>query len=93
MKHDPNQQKISKLEFPCDFIIKVMGESHPDFETKMLGIVKKHFDDKQIKKVSKRHSKNDTYLSVTFTIYAENKEQLDSLYIELSQTPEVLIAL
>lgn len=81
------------IKFPCDFSIKIFGEANEHFEKKAMTIVRRHCDEKNIKEVSKRHSKNGNYVSLTITLYAENQEQLDSIYIELTNTPEVLMAL
>lgn len=81
------------LQFPCDFIIKIMGEADDGFEKKALRILHRHCLKEQIKSVKKRHSKKGNYLALSVTVHAENKAQLDSIYIELSATPEVLVAL
>lgn len=92
MKNTENK-KTSLMEFPCEFIVKIMGESSTAFEQKALLIVNRHFKKDQIKNISKRHSEQGKYLSFTVTVIAQNQEQLDSLYIELSETPEILVAL
>jgi putative lipoic acid-binding regulatory protein len=83
----------SLMQFPCDYVIKIMGNADGNFEQKALTIVKRHCKAEDVKKISKRHSERGNYLSLTVTIFAQNKEQLDSLYIELSETPEILVAL
>lgn len=83
----------SPIKFPCEFIVKVMGEANDSFEQKVMQIFHRHFDEKEILKVTKRHSKEGNYLAITVVLFAQSREQLDSLYIELSDTPEVLMAL
>jgi len=83
----------SPIEFPCDFIVKVMGEANENFENKVLTVVKRHCNEVKIDSTKKRHSKNHNYLAITLTVHLENKEQLDALYQELQETPEVLMAL
>jgi putative lipoic acid-binding regulatory protein len=81
------------IQYPCEFFIKVMGKSTTSFEQKVMIIVKRHCLAEHIKNVSKRHSEFGNYVSLTITIEAQNKEQMDSLYLELSETPEILVAL
>lgn len=83
----------SPIEFPCDFIIKVMGKSDSDFEEQVIAIVKQHYPELKDDAVSKRPSKDNNYLAITVTIYAESKEQLDALYQDLSNEPTILMAL
>ncbi len=74
----------SLIEYPCDFSIKVMGAAIPEFRSKVLEIASAH--DKQFDetKVTERYSKNDKYVSLTIKIFAQNREQLDALYTDLT---------
>jgi putative lipoic acid-binding regulatory protein len=86
-----NQKSI--IEFPCDFIIKVLGKNDEEFENTVLMIVRKHFPGFGNGKLQKRMSKNEHYLSLTINIHPETKDQLDALYIELNQSNKILMAL
>lgn len=89
-----SKTKFSKpIEFPCEFAIKIVGEASDFFEEKVNTIIKRHCAEEDIKDISKRHSKQGNYLALTVTVYVENQAQLDSIYIELSSTPEILMAL
>jgi len=74
----------SLLSFPCTFPIKVMGRTQPGFAQAMLAIVKKHAPDFEPSTMEMRASKAGNYLSLTCTINATSREQLDNLYRELS---------
>lgn len=89
----PNGEYSSPLKFPCDFIIKVMGESTPEFETRVLAIVQQHFPQVDAAQFTKRPSKDNNYIALTVTVYAESKAQLDACYQDLSSEPMVLMAL
>ncbi len=86
-------KNLSSIDFPCDFVIKVVGKNTDKFEEVVLGIVKKHFPKYGNGHLNKRLSRNASYQSLTITVYAENKAQLDSLYQDLSSAPEILMAL
>ena len=81
------------LEFPCQFPIKAMGKNSPDFDSTVVAIVRKHVGDVYEGAVKTRLSKGDKYLSVTVTIEATSKRQLDAIYQGLTDCPEVLMAL
>ena len=81
------------MEFPSDFPIKIMGEDTPEFRDIARSIVEKHtgpLDDSAIKTAS---SRNERFVSVTVTIRAESREQLDNIYMDLTAHEAVKMAL
>lgn len=72
------------LEFPCDFPIKVMGKATDDFDSIMVQIIRKHVDDIREGAIKTRMSRDNNFMSVTVTITATSKQQLDNIYIELN---------
>ena len=83
----------SPLAFPCDFPIKVMGRKQPRFVQAVTGIVRKHAPDFDAATVEMRPSRQDKYLSVTCVVRATSREQLDALYQELCDHPDVVMVL
>lgn len=81
------------IEFPCDFPIKIMGTRSDDFAQAMVDIVLRHAPDFAAETVEMRASGSGNYLSVTCTVRAISKEQLDGLYRELSGHPAVKVVL
>jgi putative lipoic acid-binding regulatory protein len=81
------------LEFPCDFPIKIMGLSQPGFAQAMLAVVQRHAPDFDPASMQMRPSKAGNYLSLTCTVRATSKAQLDALYRELSSHPLVKVVL
>ena len=81
------------LEFPCQFPIKAMGKSCDTFEEHVVMLVRKHCPDFHEGAVVCRDSKGGKYLSVTVTITATSREQLDNIYYELTACERVLMAL
>ena len=81
------------LEFPCDFPIKAMGKSENDFDALVVEIVRKHCPDLFEGAVKSRLSKAGNYVSVTVTIHARSRSQLDNIYFDLTAHEKVLIAL
>ncbi len=83
----------SLLEFPCDFPIKIMGRRVDGYAQAVLEIVQRHAPDFDGATVEMRPSKQGGYLSLTCTIRATSRAQLDALYRELSVHPLVKVVL
>jgi uncharacterized protein len=81
------------IEYPLDFPIKVMGRREPRLVQTIVDIVKRHAPGFDPATVEIRPSKKNSYLSVTCTIRATSREQLDALYRELCDHPAVVMVL
>ena len=82
-----------KLQFPCEYDIKIMGKKNSEFESVVIGILNKHIPDLKEGAIKERPSAKGNYVSLTANFHAESKKQLDDLYQELSDNPHVLMAL
>ena len=85
--------KDTLLEFPCDFPIKIMGKAEDKFAEVVISIVTKHAPDFDATRMELRASSGGNYLSVTCTIVAQSKPQLDAIYMDLTAHPMVKVAL
>jgi hypothetical protein len=83
----------SGWNFPCAFPLKVFGRNSAEFEALVVEIVRRHAPDLDDGAVSSRTSGGDAYRAVTATFTAHSREQLDALYLELSQHEQVLMLL
>ena len=83
----------SLIEYPCDFPIKIMGKAEQDFTRITLEIVKHHAPDFDETSMEIRSSKGGNYLSITCTIRATSRDQLDALYRALTGHPKVAMVL
>lgn len=83
----------SLLVFPTDFPIKIMGRTVDGFAEAMVAVVRAHAPDFDAATLEMRASKDGNYLSVTATIRATSREQLDNLYRALTAHPMVKIVL
>jgi uncharacterized protein len=91
--HAVTEQTPSLIEYPCDFPIKVMGRQSPGLAQSVVEIVVRHAPDFDPAKVEMRASKQKNYLSVTCVIRATSREQLDALYRDLCDHPQVVMVL
>ena len=83
----------SALEFPCEFPIKMMGRDTPEFRATARALVEKHagaVDDGAVQTAS---SRNGRFVSVTVTITATSRRQLDEIYQDVTDHEDVLMAL
>ena len=83
----------SLLEFPCAFPVKAMGRSSGEFESVVTEIVFRHaelFGDEQVRA---RASGAGNFISVTITVNAQSRDQLDRIYQDLTDCEQVLMAL
>lgn len=90
---DDIDNKESLWQFPCDFPVKVVGKANDEFETFVLSTVSKHVPDLKENALELRKSKDGRYLAITINIHATSKEQLDAIYLELTASDLVLMAL
>ena len=81
------------LEFPADFPVKIMGEKREGFAHAMVELVQRHAPDFKAETIEMRASSGGKYLSLTCTIRATSKAQLDALYREITAHPWVNMAL
>lgn len=83
----------SVIEYPLEFPIKVMGLNRPEFRPAMIAVFRKHAPDFDEATIESRSSREAKYLSLTISIFATSRAQLDALYGELSDHPMVTMAL
>jgi putative lipoic acid-binding regulatory protein len=89
----PDKQDPSLIEYPCDFPLKIMGPTRAGFAHAVLEIVQRLAPDFDGATMEMKSSKHGKYLSITCTINATSREQLDALYRELCDHPMVVMVL
>ena len=83
----------SLIEYPSEFPIKVLGKRQAGFAQAVIEVVKRHALDFDPATLEMRPSREGKYLSLTCTIRAVSREQLDELYRELCDHPMVTMVL
>jgi putative lipoic acid-binding regulatory protein len=86
----PNE---SLIDYPSDFPIKIMGAMQDAFAETMVEVVRRHDPEFHAGKMQMRPSSKGNYLSLTVTVRATSREQLDNLYRELSSHVMVKVVL
>ncbi|MDO8294309.1 MAG: DUF493 domain-containing protein [Gallionella sp.] len=83
----------SLIEYPCEFPLKIFGLQQAGFAQAVLEVVGKHDPGFAAASMEMRASKNARYISLTCTIKATSREQLDALYQELCDHPSIVMVL
>lgn len=81
------------LEFPCDFPLKIMGLAQDNLAQEVLTLINKFAPDYEGKNMEMRASSSGKYVSLTCTVKAQSKAQLDDLYRALTSHPLVKVVL
>jgi putative lipoic acid-binding regulatory protein len=86
-------EAATALAFPTAFPIKIMGRRESGFTTAVIEIIKRHAPDFRPGTIETRPSREGKYVSLTATVNATSREQLDALYQELCDHPSVVMVL
>lgn len=81
------------LDFPCDFPIKMMGRDRRQFHEAARAVIEQHAGPVDENAVRLAASRNGRFVSLTITIRAESRQQLDAIYMDLTAHDEILVAL
>jgi putative lipoic acid-binding regulatory protein len=81
----------SLLKFPTDLAVKVFGRNDTGFREAVIEIVEAHYG--KAYSVTEQPSKQAAYLSLSVTVRAESRAQIDALYRALVAHELVLMAL
>ncbi|WP_153101510.1 DUF493 family protein [Paraburkholderia hayleyella] len=83
----------SLFKFPCDFPIKVMGKSHPEFRDAIAAVIQQFDNGFAPEQLEVRPSGSGNYTGLTATVRALNREHLDDIYRALTGHPMVKVVL
>ena len=79
-------QEPPKIEFPCDYPIKVLGRSHDDLQSVIFEVFERHAPGFDQTTLTIRPSSKGTFTALTLTITATGRDQLDALHQDLMAT-------
>ena len=87
------EQEPPKIEFPCDYPIKVLGEADSRFNEHVLLVMDKYAPGFDRSNISVRDSSKGRWQSVTVNIIATGKPQLDDIFAALKTSASVKMVL
>ncbi|WP_339805681.1 DUF493 domain-containing protein [uncultured Marinobacter sp.] len=85
--------KAPRIEFPCDYKIKVIGHATDDFREFVISVVEQHAPGIDEACVSVTGSRNGRFCSVQLTIQATGEPQLQALFADLKASGRVQMVL
>lgn len=81
-----SSEEPPKIEFPCDYPIKVLGRSGPEFHSLIVEVFERHAPGFDQTTIAVKGSSKGTFTSMTITITATGPEQLKALHEDLMAT-------
>lgn len=88
-----SEPKAPKIEFPCDYTIRVIGDAAPDFVEFVVTVVERHAPELSGDDVKVKDSSGGRFASVNLTIVATGEPQLKALFEELKASGRVHMVL
>ena len=82
-----------KIEFPCDYPIRIIGHQTDGGALEIIETVRKHAPEVSPDEISSRLSSGGNYQSVRVTIRATGESQLKALHADLLQLASVKLVL
>jgi len=87
------EEPASLIQYPTDFPIKILGLNEAGFEAAIADLLRLHAPDFDLASIEVRESRGGRYLSITATINATSRSQLDTIYRALTSHPMVRVVL
>lgn len=88
-----NTPGAPRIEFPCQYPVKVMGEAHATFHMEVLEVFQRHAPGVTDEHMTIRPSAKGNYVALTIVMHATGKEQLDVLFTDLKRLSAVKLVL
>lgn len=79
------------LAFPTEYPIKVVGRPSDEFRARVHAILLKHAPGLDADRISERLSENGNFLSITYRVLAESREQIEALVTDLKACDGVMM--
>lgn len=90
---DFDKDRQTLLTFPEKFPIKIFGLDNDDFTSTVKKIIHNHVDEADILEWKSNESSKGKYLALTIIIMARSQSQLDTIYLDLTASNTVKMAL
>lgn len=88
-----SNDKKPEIEFPCKYPIKVLGDAHPDLNQHVISVMNAHAPTITESDLTAKNSSKGKWQSITVTIIATGKPQLDAIFADLKTSNRVKMVL
>jgi putative lipoic acid-binding regulatory protein len=92
-KMTEEETKKPEIEFPCYFPLKAIGNDVENYRDFVVRVVGQHCDSIQEERITTRLSNGGKYIAVTVPFTAISRQQLDTIYQQLSDDPHTVYLL
>ncbi|WP_110664848.1 YbeD family protein [Salinicola halophilus] len=82
-----------KIEFPCDYPIRIVGDAADDFVASVSQVIEQHSPGFDAAGITLSESRNGRFRSARAVIRATSEEQLNALFQDLKATGRVHMVL
>lgn len=93
MRYQDMPEDERALSFPTPFPVKAMGKAGGDVRAALLAVLADNQVLYRDEDISEQASRTGKYISITVVIQAESRQQLDHVYEQLADHPEVAMTL
>lgn len=83
----------TRIIFPCDYPIKVLGDSRPSFYEDVCEVVIRHDPTMTTERTSQKTSKKGNFTSIRFMLLASSEQQIQALFSDLKEVESVRLVL
>ncbi len=87
------EEEAPRIEFPCDYPIKVIVHAVEDLEVLVLAVFERHTGQVSPQKLKSQPSSKGNYVSITVTIEAMGEDQLSQIFLDLKAITSVKMVL
>jgi putative lipoic acid-binding regulatory protein len=88
-----SDQEPPKIEFPCDYPIKVIGKAGFAIEETVIEVMERHAPGFDRASIKHRASGQGNYKAITITITVTGTNQLEAIFIDLKGNAGVKMVL
>ncbi len=88
-----SEDRESLIQFPEKFPIKIFGHDSEEFKQSVSAIIDTHVESAHQLNWQENSSSKGNYLAITVTVMAQGQEQLDAIYLDLTASSLVKMAL
>jgi putative lipoic acid-binding regulatory protein len=93
MERNHDEEATELMQFPCEFPLKVFGLNEAEFEQEVMQLVRGHCAETTEFVITRNQSRQGKYQSLTITFTAHSRQQLDDIYLSLSNCDLVVMSL
>jgi putative lipoic acid-binding regulatory protein len=83
----------TRIVYPCDYPIKVVGDTRPAFHDDVYEVVVKHDPTLTTDRISQKTSRKGNFTSITFMLLASSEQQIQALFSDLKEVESVRLVL